>query len=177
MPSCFLISSPITIDSPQRWAPRRHLYWDLSDTPHAITFIYKTHLNRKLGFMVCSSTLLCQIFSSGWDSQNTVYSEMDWKTNDKSYQKKTVSCDLCPYSACAQQKEVTTRSAPAARPCSVSPCRHCRYTDPGFAPRHPWGRELEKIEIAQRTIKGQGRIRHCIQTISTTWRQFFGGCY
>jgi hypothetical protein len=58
---------------------------------------------------------------------------MDWKTNDKSYQKRTVSRDLSPYSACIQQEEVTTRAAPAARPCSVSPCRH---TNPGASGKH-----------------------------------------
>jgi len=31
-----------------------------------------------------------------------------------------------------QQEEVTTRTAPAARPCSVSPCRYCCPTVPGF---------------------------------------------
>jgi len=46
--------------------------------------------------------------------------------------------------------------------------RNRLWDDYGFAPRRPRGRELEKIEIAQRTIKGQGRMRHCIQTISTT---------
>lgn len=114
----------------------------------------KTHLNRKLGFMVCSSSLLCLIFLLSRDSQNTAYSEMDWKTNDKSYQKRTVSCDLRAYSACVQQEEVTTRGAPAARPCSVSPCRNRRHTDSCFAS----AREVFRSKLAALLPNGYGTI-------------------
>jgi len=109
----------------------------------------KTHLNRKPGFMVCSSTLFCLIFSLSRDSQNTAHSKMHWKINDKSYQKRTVSCDLRPYSACVPQEYVTTRAAPAARPCSVSSCRH---TEPGFAS----AREVFRSTLAAVPPTGSG---------------------